>query len=218
MSDNNQPVEVQAREAISIRAASCIVWEKQNAANTSAVRKSSFCYMMEAARAAGTLMDEEISTVCSSFAVKLVEGGIKKDTVKVRKSELRRILEHINLVPEDASGWNAAIKSIKNATMDSLELARDDVEQALRTIQKAHESLNATVAQYQDLLNENRPKGTAAYSIEQAAQMIKDAIAAKNASANVSPINVASLFATPAAAQATSARAISKDGKASAAI
>jgi len=102
--------------------------------------------------------------------------------------------------------------------MDSLELARDDVEASLKAIQKADESLNATVAQYQDLLNENRPKGTAAYSIEQAAQMIKDAIAAKNASANVSPINVASLFATPAAAQATSARAISKDGKASAAI
>ena len=102
--------------------------------------------------------------------------------------------------------------------MDSLELARDDVEQALRTIQKAHESLNATVAQYQDLLNENRPKGTAAYSIEQAAGMIKDAIAAKNASANVSPVNVASLFATPAAAQAAPARAISKDGKASATV
>ena len=210
MSDNNQPVEVQAREAIPIRAASCIVWEKQNAANTSAVRKSSFSYMMEAARAAGKLTDEEISAVTSSFAVKLSEGGIKKDTIKARKSELRRILEHINLVPEDSTGWNSAIKSIKNATMDSLELARDDVEQALRTIQKAHESLNATVAQYQDLLNENRPKGTAAYSIEQAAQMIKDAIAAKNASANVSPVNVASLFATPAAASAVPTKAMSK--------
>ena len=208
---NDQPVEVQAREEISIRAASCLVWEKQNASNTSAVRKSSFSYMMEAARAAGTLMDEEISAVCSSFAVKLVESGIKKDTVKVRKSELRRILEHINLVPEDASGWNAAIKSIKNATMDSLELARDDVESSLKTIQKAHESLNATVAQYQDLLNENRPKGTAAYSIEQAAQMIKDAITAKNASANVSPINVASLFATPAAASTVPTKAMTKE-------
>ena len=98
MSNNNtQPVEVQARESIAVRAASCLVWEKQNAANTSAVRKSSFGYMMEAARAAGKLTDEEISNVCSSFAVKLVEGGIKKDTVKVRKSELRRILEHIIL-------------------------------------------------------------------------------------------------------------------------
>lgn len=210
LNDNNQPVEVQAREAISARAASCLVWEKQNAANTSAVRKSSFNHMMEAARAAGKLTDEEISAVCSSFAVKLAEGGIKKDTIKVRKSELRRILEHINLVPEDASGWNAAIKSIKSATMDSLEIARDEVEASLKAIQKAHESLNATVAQYQDLLNENRPKGTAAYSIEQAAQMIKDAIAAKNASANVSSVNVASLFATPAAASAVPTKAMSK--------
>jgi len=208
--DNNQPVEVQARAEIAVRAASCLVWEKQNSANTSAVRKSSFNYMMEAARAAGKLTDEEISAVTSSFAVKLAEGGIKKDTVKVRKSELRRILEHINLVPEDSSGWNAAIKSIKQATMDSLEIARDDVEASLKAIQKAHESLNATVAQYQDLLNENRPKNTPAYTVEQAAQMIKDAIAAKNASANVAPVNVASLFATPVAASAVPTKAMSK--------
>lgn len=210
MSESTKPVEIQARDVIAVRAASCLVWEKQNAANTSAVRKSSFSYMMEAARASGSLTDEEISNVCSSFAVKLAEGGIKKDTIKVRKSELRRILEHINLVPEDASGWNAAIKSIKNATMDSLELARDDVESSLKAIQKAHESLNATVAQYQDLLNENRPKGTPAYTIEQAAGMIKDAIAAKNAQADVSPVNVASLFATPAAASAVPTKAMSK--------
>lgn len=210
MSDNNQPVEVQARNEISVRAASCLVWEKQNASNTSAVRKSAFAHMMEAARAAGKLTDEEISNVCSSFAVKLAEGGIKKDTIKVRKSELRRILEHINLVPEDASGWNAAIKSIKNATMDSLELARDDVESSLKAIQKAHESLNATVAQYQDLLNEQRPKGTPAFTIEQAAQMIKDAITAKQQGADVSPVNVASLFATPAAASAVPTKAMSK--------
>ena len=210
MSNNTQPVEVQARESIAVRAASCIVWEKKNASNTSAVRKSSFGYMMEAARAAGKLTDEEISAVTSSFAVKLAEGGIKKDTIKVRKSELRRILEHINLVPEDASGWNAAIKSIKNATMDSLELARDDVEQALRTIQKAHESLNATVAQYQDLLNEQRPKGTPAFTIEQAAQMIKDAITAKQQGADVSPVNVAALFAPAPAASAVPTKAMSK--------
>lgn len=210
MSENTKPVEIQARDVIAVRAASCLIWEKQNASNTSAVRKSSFGYMMESARAAGKLTDEEISVVCSSFAAKLVEGGIKKDTVKVRKSELRRILEHINLVPEDASGWNSAIKAIKSATMDSLELARDDVEASLKSIAKATEHLNTVVAQYQDLLNEQRPKGTPAFTVEDAAKMIKDAIAAKNAQADVSPVNVAALFAPAPAAMAAPAKAMSK--------
>jgi len=197
--------QVQAREQIAKVASSILVWEKKNADHTATVRKSSFADLLATCKAAGKLMDEDISAVCSTFSVNLRAGGIKPTTITVRKSELRRILENLDKVPADCGGWNAAIKSIRSATADPLEIVRDECEAKLASIEKAHEAINSAVAEYQDLLNESRPKGTAPYTIEQVAAMVRDAIASKNASAQVQPVNVAQMLkaATPASTTPT---------------
>ena len=199
------PCQVQAREQIAKVASSILVWEKENAAHTATVRKSSFADLLATCKAAGKLMDEDISAVCSTFSVNLRAGGIKPTTITVRKSELRRILENLDKVPADCGGWNAAIKAIRTATADPLELVRDECEAKLASIEKAHEAINSAVAGYQDLLNESRPKGTPAFTTEQVAAMVRDAIAAKNASAQVQPVNVAQMLkqATPASTTPT---------------
>lgn len=191
---SNANTQVQARDQIAKVASSIIVWEKDNAQHTATVRKSSFADLLQTVKAAGKLMDEDISAITGAFAVNLRAGGIKVSTITTRKSELRRILENLDKVPADCGGWNAAIKAIRSATADPLELVRDDCEAKLAAIEKAHEAINAAVAGYQDLLNEARPKGTAPYTIEQVAQMVRDAIAAKNASAQVQPVNVAQML------------------------
>lgn len=195
--------QVEAREQIAKVASSILVWEKDNAEHVKTVRKSTFSDLLATCKAAGKLMDEDVSAVCSTFAVNLRAGGIKVSTITTRKSELRRILENLDKVPADCGGWNVAIKAIKHSTMDPLEIVRDECEAKLASIEKAHEAINSAVAGYQDLLNEARPKGTAPYTIEQVAQMVKDAIAAKNASAQVQPVNVAQMLKASAPAATT---------------
>lgn len=194
--------EEQARLEISTIAASLQLWERENKAHTDETRKASFADLMEAAKAAGKLMDEDINKVCSSFAAKMIAGGAKMSTTTSRKSELRRILENIQIVPPDASGWNSAIKSIKEATADPLELIRDKCESKLEAIDKAHEAINALVASYQDMLNEARPSGTEAFTVEAVAKMVADAIQAKRQGADVAPKNVAQMLRDNMAPQA----------------
>lgn len=195
---NNQPIEVQAREQIAVAVVSLFNWEKQNAANAKISRESAFSNIITLCRAAVPLLDSDINQVCSTFGAEYLKAGGKPDTIKVRKSELRRIMENLYLITDDVTGWNAAIKVIRNATTPRDELIRDDAEKLLLSIDKAHESLNTLIATYQDTLNDERPTGTAAYTTEQVATMVRDAIAAKHASAPVQPVNVAQLLRAPA--------------------
>ncbi len=201
----NAPIEIQARDAIASHVVSLFVWERDNSKNTSETRKESFKDIVAVIKAAGILTDSDINAVCSTFGAEYLKAGGKPDTIKVRKSELRRIMENIHLMTDDVSGWNAAIKVIRNATTPRDELIRDDAEKLLLSIDKAHESLNTLIATYQDTLNDERPTGTDAYTTEQVATMVRDAIAAKHASAPVQPVNVAHLLRAPTIVSVTQA-------------
>lgn len=195
---NNQPIEVQAREQIAIAVVSLFNWEKQNAASAKVSREAAFSDIITLCRAAIPLSDADINQVCSTFGAEYLKAGGKPDTIKVRKSELRRIMENLYLITGDVKGWNAAIKVIRNSTTPRDELIRDDAEKLLLSIDKAHEALNTLIATYQDTLNDERPTNTAAYTTEQVATMVRDAIAAKHASAPVQPVNVAAMLRAPA--------------------
>lgn len=197
---SNQPIEVQAREAIAKHAVSLFAWEKANATNTSQTRKESFSDIVGVIRAAGTLSDGDINAVCSTFGAEYLKAGGKPDTIKVRKSELRRIMENIHLMTDDVTGWNSAIKLIRQSTTPRDELIRDEAEKLLASIDKANESLNTLIATYQDTLNDERPANTAAYTVEAVAAMVRDAITAKKAGAPVQPVNVASMLRNETAA------------------
>jgi len=210
----NAPIEVQARDAIAARVVALFAFEKQTALNAKTGREEAFSDIMQAVNSAGTLTDEDISSVCSAFSVQATKSGMKKDTVTVRKSELRRIMEHKNLVTEDCKGWNAAIRAIREQTTDALVLVRDEADGLLKSIEKANESLNALISGYQDKLNEERPKGTTAYDIETVAGMVRDAITAKYAGAKVQPVNVAMMLKAPTAGTAVPAATIKDAEKA----
>lgn len=197
---NNQPIEVQAREQIAIAVVSLFNWEKQNAANAKISRESAFSDIITLCRAAIPLSDADINQVCSTFGAEYLKAGGKPDTIKVRKSELRRIMENLYLITDDVTGWNAAIKVIRNATTPRDELIRDEAEKLLASIDKANESLNALISSYQDTLNDERPANTVAYTVEAVAVMVRDAITAKHASAPVQPVNVASMLRNETAA------------------
>lgn len=194
----SQPIEVQAREQIAVAVVSLFNWEKQNAANAKISRESAFSNIITLCRAAIPLSDVDINQVCSTFGAEYLKAGGKPDTIKVRKSELRRIMESLYLITDDVKGWNAAIKVIRNATTPRDELIRDEAEKLLLSIDKAHETLNTLIATYQDTLNDERPANTAAYTTEQVATMVRDAIAAKKAGAPVQPVNVAAMLRAPA--------------------
>lgn len=193
MTTQSLPIEVVARSLIASRAASLFSWERENSKNASLTRKEAFTEILEAIQAAGTMSDGDRSEVCSMFGAKAKQAGLKDDTIKVRKSELRRIMENIHLCT-DATGWNSAIKAIREATTDRLELVRDEADRLLNSIDKAHEALNSVVSSLQEDMNTNRPANTPAYTIEHVAKMVSDAITAKHAGAKVQPINVASML------------------------
>ena len=202
MSANNQPIEVQAREQIAIAVVSLFNWEKQNAASAQASRESAFSNIITLCRAAIPLADADINQVCSTFGAEYLKAGGKPDTIKVRKSELRRIMENLYLITDEVKGWNAAIKVIRNATTPRDERIRDEAEKLLQRLDDTNEELNNLIATYQDTLNDERPttngQRVPAYTTEQVATMVRDAIAAKHASAPVQPVNVAQLLRAPA--------------------
>lgn len=184
MTTHTKPVEVQARDQIALAVVALFAFEKKAAETIRTQREAAWNDVHTLIKAAGKLTDEEINHVAATFGVALAKAGFKKESIYTKKSELRRMLEHSDLIPDACTGWKAALRAITEATVDALELLRRDVQSSLDAIAKAEDGINKMVAGYADQNGMTYEEATAKV---QAAMVTY----AASLNSNVGPINKA---------------------------
>ena len=200
--------EVSAKQQLAQAAASLISFERAASTSIKEQRAEAWNNVLNLIKTAGKMLDEDINAVCLEFGVMLAQAGFKKESVYTKKSELRRMLENSNKIPDTCKGWKAALRAIKEHDTPALELLREEVQSALDAINNQQEAINKAVAGYADMNG---------LSIEDALTALQNAMVAHEAAkqADVRPINnVAEVLrgfkpgaATMAAPAATMAKA-----------
>ena len=204
-----QPIEVSARHQIAQAAASLISFERAASTSIKEQRAEAWNNVLNLIKTAGRMLDEDINAVTSEFGVTLAKAGFKKESVYTKKSELRRMLENAEKIPDGCTGWKAALRAIKEHDTPPLELLREEVQSALDAINNHNEAINKAVAGYADMHG---------LSIEDALTALQNAMIAHEAAkqADVRPINNvaeqlrdfkpgAAMMAAPAATMAKAA-------------
>lgn len=177
-----QHIEVSAKQQIAQAAASLLTFERTASASIKEQRAEAWNNVLELIKTAGKMLDEDINAVTSEFGVTLAKAGFKKDSVYTKKSELRRMLENADKIPDGCTGWKAALRAIKEHDTPALELLREEVQSALDAINNQQEAINKAVAGYADMNG---------LSVEDALTEIQNAMVAFEAAkqADVRPIN-----------------------------
>ena len=202
-----QHIEVSARHQLAQAAASLLTFERAASASIKEQRAEAWNNVLGLIKTAGKLPDEDINSVASEFGVTLAKAGFKKESIYTKKSELRRMLENSDKIPDGCTGWKAALRAIKEHDTPALELLREEVQSALDAINNQQEVINKAVAGYADMNG---------LSVEDALTALQNAMVAFEAAkqADVRPINnVAEQlrdFKPGAAMRAVPAQAVTK--------
>lgn len=177
-----QHIEVSARQQIAQAAASLITFERAASTSIKEQRAEAWSGVLTLIKTAGRMPDEDINAVCSEFGVTLAKAGFKKESIYTKKSELRRMLENGDKIPDGCTGWKAALRAIKEYDTPPLELLREEVQASLDAINNQNEAINKAVAGYADMNG---------LSIEDALTALQNAMIAHEAAkqADVRPIN-----------------------------
>ena len=125
-----------------INAVSIITWEKEQGKSTNETRKEYYSMLFDAMREHTGISDGDLVNASNLFGVGLAEKGLKKDGIKVKRSEFRRIWENIKHVCENTASWQGAIRDIRTATTLPSVLMLDDMV----TIADQIEALQAKLA------------------------------------------------------------------------
>ena len=178
----NQPIEVSARHQLAHAAACLISFERAASTSIKEQRAEAWSNVLNLIKTAGRMPDEDINAVASEFGVTLAKAGFKKESVYTKKSELRRMLENSDKIPDGCTGWKAALRAIKEHDTPALELLREEVQSALDAINNQNEAINKAVAGYADMNG---------LSVEDALTALQNAMVAFEAAkqADVRPIN-----------------------------
>lgn len=177
-----QHIEVSAKQQIAQAAASLLSFERAASASIKEQRAEAWGSVLNLIKTAGRMPDEDINAVCAEFGVTLAKAGFKKESIYTKKSELRRMLENEEKIPDTCTGWKAALRAIKEFDTPPLELLREEVQAALDAINNQQEAINKAVAGYADMNG---------LSIEDALTALQNAMVAHEAAkqADVRPIN-----------------------------
>lgn len=124
--------------AISIRA-----WEKDASKSTNETRKEYYSMLFDAMREHSNIGEGDLVNATNLFGNGLAEKGFNKNSIKVMRSEFRKIWEHIDNVAEETSSWKAALRDIRNATVPESIRLMDDMVATMEAIEK----LQATLAE-----------------------------------------------------------------------
>ena len=177
-----QHIEVSAKHQLAQAAASLLTFERAASASIKEQRAEAWGNVLELIKTAGRMPDEDINAVASEFGVTLAKAGFKKESIYTKKSELRRMLENGEKIPDTCTGWKAALRAIKEHDTPPLELLREEVQSALDAINNQQEAINKAVAGYADMHG---------LSVEDALTALQNAMVAFEAAkqADVRPIN-----------------------------
>lgn len=177
-----QHIEVSAKHQLAQAAASLITFERAASTSIKEQRAEAWSNVLNLIKTAGRMLDEDINAVASEFGVTLAKAGFKKESVYTKKSELRRMLENSDKIPDGCTGWKAALRAIKEYDTPALELLREEVQASLDAINNQQEAINKAVAGYADMNG---------LSVEDALTALQNAMVAFEAAkqADVRPIN-----------------------------
>lgn len=175
-------IEVSAKLQIAQAAASLLSFERAASTSIKEQRAEAWSGVLTLIKTAGRMSDEDINAVCAEFGVTLAKAGFKKESIYTKKSELRRMLENSDKIPDGCTGWKAALRAIKEYDTPPLELLREEVQSALDAINNQQEAINKAVAGYADMHG---------LSVEDALTALQNAMVAHEAAkqADVRPIN-----------------------------
>lgn len=177
-----QHFEVSAKQQIAQAAASLLTFERAASTSIKEQRAEAWGNVLTLIKTAGKMLDEDINAVASEFGVTLAKAGFKKESIYTKKSELRRMLENGEKIPDGCNGWKAALRAIKEYDTPPLELLREEVQAALDAINNQQEAINKAVAGYADMNG---------LSVEDAITALQNAMVAHEAAkqADVGPVN-----------------------------
>lgn len=177
-----QPIEVSAKQQIAQAAASLITFERAASTSIKEQRAEAWDNVLNLIKTAGNMADEDVNAVASEFGVALAKAGFKKESIYTKKSELRRMLENSEKIPDGCNGWKAALRAIKEYDTPALELLREEVQTALNAINAQNEAINKAVSGYADMNG---------MSVEDAITALQNAMVAHEQAkqADVHPIN-----------------------------
>ena len=130
--------------AISIRA-----WEKDAANSTNDTRKEYYSMLFDAMREHSGISDGDLVNATNLFGNGLTEKGFNKNSIKVMRSEFRKIWENIDHVDTETSSWKAALRDIRTATIPESIRLMDDMTATLEAIEKLQETLAEQYATWQ---------------------------------------------------------------------
>lgn len=175
-------IEVTARHQIAQAAASLLSFERRASASIKEQRIEAWGNVLNLIKTAGKMADESINAIASEFGVSLAKAGFKKESIYTKKSELRRMLENSEKIPDECNGWKSALRAIKEFDTPPLELLREEVQAALDAINNQQEAINKAVSGYADMHG---------MSVEDAITALQNAMVTHEAAkqADVRPIN-----------------------------
>ena len=101
-------------------------WEKEQTAVTNEQRKDNYHVLFSDMRETQA-SESDIVNAANLLGVEMKRAGQKDSSIKVKRSEFRRIWENIAHVPEDCSGWKKALTAIRVATTSEQEILRQDI-------------------------------------------------------------------------------------------
>ena len=144
-------------------------WEKERATSTNEERKEYYGMLFDAMRSV-TPTDGDIVNATKHLGDELKLKGWKPASIKVRRSEFRRIVENIEHVDSETKSWKSALRDIRNSTLPESIRMLDDMQSTMDAI----EALQTKLAdQYSDWQMLDVTCDAIVYSDDNEAELLK---------------------------------------------
>jgi hypothetical protein len=126
------------REVVSNTVA-VMLWEKEQATATSEERKMHYREVFASIKTAKWESEGDVVNAANLLGNMMLQRGWKADSIKVRRSEFRRIVEHRAAVSDDCSSWKAALRQIRDATIPRSDIIKQELDEISKRIEALYE-------------------------------------------------------------------------------
>lgn len=135
---------------IVMEACSIFQWEKEQSQATNAARKEHYSNLFASMRQSNPT-EGDVVNATHLLGVQLMQAGWKPDSIKVRRSEFRRIFEGIKFVSEDCGSWKKALSQIRSATTPRSQIISDELVKIKEQIEAMQEKAADLLAELEQL-------------------------------------------------------------------
>ncbi len=140
------------REVV-LNAVSVLVWQNEQQNATSEAKKEHYKDLLESIKQTVWLTDGDVVNAVNLLGNQLRAAGWKPNSIKVRRSEFKRIIEGRVYIVDGQDSWKGALKDIKLATTVPSDIVRENLLKAEEQLEKLTEKVAALREQLAELEN-----------------------------------------------------------------